>query len=541
MSFPDPSEKQAKIIWSGLTIVSIALSLAVIGGVVYGVAGLISYLSPILMPIAIAGIIACLLDPAVVFFERFKIPRFRAILLVYIIATGLLLAMLGTVLPAVYVQAAGLISDVPGWITDIQKILTDDPKDKQKGSAPTRISMEDWLIENEPEAATLETNWPPKVWPAAWPKPYPESMYPPQPWPTNWPPPDSGSVGPAWWPTNWVRPVPGADWPPLPQPTNWPANPWTNALPDWWPAGWPRPYPPGTNWIPRPPEPLSLSANTNNASLRMDRLPENKPKWYADAAEHVREIWNDPRFKKHIKGIESTAKSMLAKVGDWLFHQFSAVAHLLGWAIGIVLIPVYIFYFLMSKEGILANWRDYLPIHHESEFRKDFIFIINSINDAMLVFFRGQILVGMISGVLLAFGLWIQGVKYSLLIGFIAAVLGVVPYLGFLLSMLLACVVSAVQFGDGTQPMITLAICIVVHWAEGFGYQPRIIGDRVGLHPMMIIVALFLGATLLGGLLGGLLAIPLAALIRTLMKRYVWVKYRHEVDAYTDEEEKNPA
>ena len=105
---------------------------------------------------------------------------------------------------------------------------------------------------------------------------------------------------------------------------------------------------------------------------------------------------------------------------------------------------------------------------------------------------------------------------------------------------LLAIVVSAVQFGgDGTQIGITVFACLMVHWAEGFGYQPRIIGDRVGLHPMVIIVALFLGATLLGGLLGGLLAIPLAALIKTLMKRYVWVKYRHEVE--DDDEEAQPA
>ncbi|MGB0580846.1 MAG: AI-2E family transporter [Limisphaerales bacterium] len=532
MSFPDPSEKQAKIIWSGMTIVSIALSLAVIGGVIYGVAGLISHLSPILMPIAIAGIIACLLDPAVVFFEKFKIPRFRAILLVYIIAAGMLLGMLGTVLPAVYVQAAGLIGDVPGWINDIQKIVTDEANAKKL--KVEKLSFEEWVVENEPD--TTQESWPPKVWPTEWPTPFPGDNYPPEPWPNNWP---TNGTTVSWWPSNWPGPPPGNSWPPVPSPTNWVANPWTNDLPAWWPSGWPRPYPPGTNWIPHPPEPPSIRARSDDSSRRMEVMPKESSKWFADAAGHVREIWNDPRFKKHIKGIESTAKSMLSNVGDWLFHQFSAVAHLLGWAIGIVLIPVYIFYFLMSKQGILANWKDLLPIHHESDFRKEFVFIVNSVTDAMLVFFRGQILVGMISGILLAVGLWMQGVKYSLLIGFIAALLGVVPYLGFLLSMLLACVVSAVQFGDGTQPMITLAICIVVHWAEGFGYQPRIIGDRVGLHPMMIIVALFLGATLLGGLLGGLLGIPLAALIRTLMKRYVWVKYRHEVDAFTDDDDGN--
>ena len=169
------------------------------------------------------------------------------------------------------------------------------------------------------------------------------------------------------------------------------------------------------------------------------------------------------------------------------------------------------------------------------------MFIVNSINEAMLVFFRGQILVGVISGVLMAVGLSLQGVKYSVLIGVLAAVLGVVPYLGFLMSTVLAIVVSIVQFGGTTQPMITTGICLAVHWIEGFGYQPRIIGDRVGLHPMMIIVSLFLGATLLGGLLGGLLGIPLAALIKTLMKRYVWVKYRHEVEGSDEDDAPEPA
>ncbi len=442
MSFPDPSEKQARIIWSGLTIVSIAASIGVIGGVVYAIASLISHLSPILMPIAIAGILACLIDPLVTFFEKFKIPRFRAILLVYIIASGMLLGMLGTVLPAVYVQAASLISDLPGWGEDFQRILSES---NQGAAAKNARNVEGT---NQPVAVTVVTN-----------------------------------AGPSF------------------------SN-------------------------------VSAHDTPENALLP----PGREAAWYASVIDQVRSVWNDPRFKKHIKGMEATAKQVLAKIGDWLFNQFVAVTHLLGWAIGIVLIPVYIFYFLMSKKGILANWKDLLPIHHESEFRKDFIFIVNSINEAMIVFFRGQILVGFISGILLSLVLWLQGVNYSLLIGFIAAIVGVVPYLGFLLSMLLAIVVSAVQFGgDGTQVGITVGACLMVHWAEGFGYQPRIIGDRVGLHPMVIIVALFLGATLLGGLFGGLLAIPLAALIKTLMKRYVWVKFRHEVNEDPDEDEQPAA
>jgi predicted PurR-regulated permease PerM len=443
MSFPNPSEKQARIIWSGLTIVSIALSFGVIGAVVYGIATMLAHLSPILMPIAVAGILACLLDPAVCFFERMKVPRIRAILLVYVITGSAVIATVGTIIPAAYVQAVGLIGDAQSRYTEFRRThpATDSP-----ANADTKA---------HPESETPPTNSIPAI---------------PQ-----------------------MRPAPEVI--------------------------------PGTDLL-----------HTPGGELASDESG-----WFSGALTKVKSIWKDPKYKDHVEGFEKTMKDVLTKLGDWLFHQVVAVSHLLGWALGIVLIPVYIFYFLRSKDGILKNWKDYLPIHHESEFRKDFVFIVNSINEAMLVFFRGQILVGVISGVLMAVGLSLQGVKYSVLIGVLAAVLGVVPYLGFLMSTVLAIVVSIVQFGGTTQPMITTGICLAVHWIEGFGYQPRIIGDRVGLHPMMIIVSLFLGATLLGGLLGGLLGIPLAALIKTLMKRYVWVKYRHEVEGSDEDDAPEPA
>lgn len=413
--------------WSSLTLLSVAAGIGVVGGAVYAIATLLSYLSPILLPIAMAGIIACLLDPGVIFFEKMKIPRVRSILLVYVICTGLLMALLSTVLPAVYVQATNLVREAQGMFSDARDKLT---------SHPT----------NDVVAATntLATS------------------------------------------TNVVAPEFTAS---------------------------------GTNTV--APE-MSISASTNDT-------------WYAGVIRHTRALWSDPRFKSQIEGIENGAQKIAAKFGDWLLDQFGAVTRMLGWAMSIVLIPVYVFYFLAGKAAIQANWKDYLPIHHESEFRSDFIFFVNSINDAMIVFFRGQILVSMITGAILAVGLSLQGVKYALLIGVVSGMLGIVPYLGFMLSAMLAVGVSAIQFGDLLHPGITLGICIVVQWIEGFGYQPQIIGDRVGLHPMTIIVALFLGTTLLGGLIGGLLAIPLAAFINTLMKRYVWVKYRHEVDGLEDD------
>jgi predicted PurR-regulated permease PerM len=68
-------------------------------------------------------------------------------------------------------------------------------------------------------------------------------------------------------------------------------------------------------------------------------------------------------------------------------------------------------------------------------------------------------------------------------------------------------------------------VFVIVQGIEGWVVQPKIIGDRVGLHPVTIIVALLVGTTLMGGILGGLLAIPATAVIRALMFRYVWRRH----------------
>ena len=100
--------------------------------------------------------------------------------------------------------------------------------------------------------------------------------------------------------------------------------------------------------------------------------------------------------------------------------------------------------------------------------------------------------------------------------------LSVIPYLGAILTLVPALVLAAVQFHDWLHPLLVLAVFGAVQLLEGLVISPKIIGDRVGLHPLTIIIAVMIGTTLLGGVLGGILAIPLTAALRVLMFRYVW-------------------
>jgi predicted PurR-regulated permease PerM len=106
----------------------------------------------------------------------------------------------------------------------------------------------------------------------------------------------------------------------------------------------------------------------------------------------------------------------------------------------------------------------------------------------------------------------------------LAGVLSIIPYLGAILTIVPSVLLAAIQFKDWLHPLLVVAIFVVVQMTEGLVISPKIMGDRVGLHPMTIIVAVLVGTTLMGGILGGVLAIPLTAALRVLMFRYVWKK-----------------
>jgi predicted PurR-regulated permease PerM len=101
-------------------------------------------------------------------------------------------------------------------------------------------------------------------------------------------------------------------------------------------------------------------------------------------------------------------------------------------------------------------------------------------------------------------------------------VLTMIPYVGIVVCWVPAVLIAAFQWGDWTHPLIVTAIFIFIQNAEGMFYAPRIVGNSVGLHPMTVIVSIFVWGLLIGGLLGPILAVPLTAALKVLLARYVW-------------------
>ncbi len=284
-------------------------------------------------------------------------------------------------------------------------------------------------------------------------------------------------------------------------------------------------------WIDHPPKLLERflmpqpedGSSTNAAPATHSTLISTNGPPLPDSGASPPSGWSPRIDPAALQSVTAWLARELPKVGAWLFGQVSKVASWFGVLAGMALIPVYAFYFLLEKEGIEKKWTDYLPLS-KSEFKDELVFVLQSINDYLIAFFRGQVMVALCDGILYTLGFFIVGLPYAFLLGALATVLTMIPFLGAITTCVLALVIAFVQFGDWRHPFLVLAVFAVVQTLEGLVISPKILGDRVGLHPLTIIIAVMVGTTLLGGLLGGILAIPLTAAARVLMFRYVWKK-----------------
>ena len=194
-----------------------------------------------------------------------------------------------------------------------------------------------------------------------------------------------------------------------------------------------------------------------------------------------------------------------------------------GFLLGLVLVPIYLYYFLINAESISQRWGNYLPLR-ASPFRDEVVDCLTEINRYLIAFFRGQVVVTMIDGALIGGSLLIMGMNFALLIGLMVAVLQLIPYLGVTLCWIPSVLIAYAQWGDWVHPVWVTVIFFAVFQLEGFVIAPKIVGESVGLHPMTIIVSMFAWSLLIGGLLGALLAVPMTATLKVLLRRYVWQK-----------------
>ena len=194
---------------------------------------------------------------------------------------------------------------------------------------------------------------------------------------------------------------------------------------------------------------------------------------------------------------------------------------LLGWIANIVLLPVLTFFFLRDWDLFVGRVAALVPRDHAETVSR----LALESSAVLGAFLRGQLLVMLVLGVLYGIGLSLVGLNLGILIGIVAGVLTFVPYLGPATVILLGGIAALVQYGDWQHLLGVLAVFSVGQVIESYWLTPKLVGDRIGLHPVAVIFAVLAGGQLFG-FLGMLLALPVAAIANVLL-RYAHQRYTH--------------
>ncbi len=414
--------------WAALTACFVVLLIVILGAVIWEAANIISFLQPILIPVAIAVILTYLLDPLVTKMSRGTLSRTKAVALLFAIAFFALGGLTAWLIPTISIQSANFARQVPAYTERARDYTVD---------LIYRFDHTFGLFGggHGKSASTSLTNW---------------------------------LVGPA-------------------------TSPSARAQPTATPTASPRATEPATEII-APSSPKLTTAERQRIQAYVE---------------------------KQMPKLEQALPVVLGKLWDILKKSVGGFLGITGFLLSLILVPIYLFFLLNEKPRIQQRWRDYLPLR-ASPFRDEVAEALSEINRYVTAYFRGQLLVCLVDGILIGTALTIFGLNFAPLIGVLVVILTMVPYIGIIICWVPAVLIAAFQWGDWTHPMIVTGIFILIQNLEGIFYAPRIVGNYVGLHPMTVIVSIFLWGLIIGGVIGPLLAVPLTATIKVLLARYVW-------------------
>jgi predicted PurR-regulated permease PerM len=426
-----PTDWQKRTMWAALTALFVVLLIVIAGAVVYVGANLTSFLQPILIPIAVAVILAYLFDPLVTELCRRKFSRTWAIAIIFASVLIALGGLVWWVVPTISMQSANLARDLPSY------------------TQKARDRIVDVIVQyNRMVGGTTRGK-------AA----------------------SSGIV-------NFLLGTPPPHHSPTPAPT-------ASAEPG------------------ESPSPQGTAAPVESISAAPAKISSAERQQLEAKAEKI------------IPNLERYLPTLAEKLWQIVQKSIGGFLGITGFLLSLIMVPIYLFFLLKERPRIEKRWKDYLPMR-PSPLKDEIADALLEINSYIIAYFRGQLLVCLVDGTLIGSILTLYGLNFAPLIGLLVVILTMIPYIGIVICWVPAVLIAAFQFGDWTHPIVVTIIFIVVQNLEGMFYAPKIVGQSVGLHPMTVIVSIFVWGLLIGGLLGPILAVPLTATIKVLLTRYVW-------------------
>lgn len=188
----------------------------------------------------------------------------------------------------------------------------------------------------------------------------------------------------------------------------------------------------------------------------------------------------------------------------------------IGFVVGLGFVPLYLFFALLSGNR-LSEYAKRALFLFTRERQNEVMYLGQLFVDYVTAFFRGQLTIGLIMGVIMAVGFTFIGLEAAIYFGLFLGLLNIVPYLGFIVGIVTVLPIAYLQPDGGTQlVLMVLAVIAFTQLVETMLLTPKIMADRSGLHPAVVVISILFWGTALGGVVGMILAVPLTAFLITL-------------------------
>ncbi|MGM0912920.1 MAG: AI-2E family transporter [Pseudomonadota bacterium] len=221
-------------------------------------------------------------------------------------------------------------------------------------------------------------------------------------------------------------------------------------------------------------------------------------------------------FSTHFPGVSSMISSSMESSGGEgpqpvIENPSEAVLSYLGLLAGISFVPLFLFFSLLSGDLLRRQASEVLSIFREATQRKS-LYFMDVFLGYVSAFFQGQLIIALCMGVLYAISFMLIGLDFGVLAGLVLGLLNIVPFLGSLIGLLVVLPMAYLQPDGGVELLFLAGLVFAgVQLVESWLLTPKIMANRSGLHPALVVISLFFWGTLLGGIIGLILAVPLTA------------------------------
>ena len=417
-----PTPLQRRVMWSALTLLSLAFIVVIACASAYGVVKLFAALEAVLLPVLIAGILAYLLNPVVKWLQHYVGKRIWAVLIVMLAAFGVITGLFFCIVPPLAAQSNRLYENRDYIVTNMV-------------TSAKRLLHEDHYVQQTVDML------------------YSHAMA-------------AGNVG--------------------------------------------------------------TEAHEEVASVGEVALQVNQQSPAVAPAEEKPVVQQLDYEAKLLVVVKHHSGYLMNKCVEWLSAGGRFLYSLIYVFIGIIVVPIFLFYFLLESEKISQNWDKILPLRN-SRLKDEIVATLSEINQNVVAFVRGQMLVSLIDAFLLGVALWCLGLPYALTIAAMVAILGIIPYIGMISTCIPAMLVAWFTWYDFGMVVAVMIIFLSISQLDGWFLQPKIVGKNMKMHDMTVMFSVLFWSLVFGGVLGALIAVPLTAAIKVVFRRYVWTSFQKDV------------